>query len=486
MFEVQINMSQKKQLKEDNWEKILTRNNSIFMDYMKLFGASQVYTELGYDYRVKNFKIVNGVNYTNQEYSSYIENLKKEYNKDKKILNNIFNSGVSNIKKLKKTWNNIKNIDLAHASNSELKSSFNNYMDSLYKLMAYLFTPLFAEKILTEEISNIIKKYSNESDINRTLPILTAPKRLSEIQKETIEFFEMKQKLCENKTINNKLITTHISKWGWLGDHNYIGSFWTVKDINLRIEESKNKNSSKEVSNIKQDLENAKKEYQTVTKKWNLTQEEKDLIELAKEFVYFRTFRFDMLFYSEFLVQNLLLEIAKRLKLDYRNLMFLSPSEINDLITNNKDNNFKEEILRRKESYAIILKNCKLEIYSGKETEKFIESKKENSLTKELKGNIAFLGIVKGIVRVITDRKQFKNFNPGEILVTPMTTPDFVPLMRSCSAIVTDEGGITCHAAIVSREMKKPCIIGTKIATQILKDGDLVEVNAKKGVVRIL
>ncbi|NQU98500.1 hypothetical protein HQ533_03465 [Candidatus Woesearchaeota archaeon] len=359
-------------------------------------------------------------------------------------------------------------------------------MDSLYKLMAYLFTPLFAEKILTEEISNIIKKYSNESDINRTLPILTAPKRLSEIQKETIEFFEMKQKLCENKTINNKLITTHISKWGWLGDHNYIGSFWTVKDINLRIEESKNKNSSKEVSNIKQDLENAKKEYQTVTKKWNLTQEEKDLIELAKEFVYFRTFRFDMLFYSEFLVQNLLLEIAKRLKLDYRNLMFLSPSEINDLITNNKDNNFKEEILRRKESYAIILKNCKLEIYSGKETEKFIESKKENSLTKELKGNIAFLGIVKGIVRVITDRKQFKNFNPGEILVTPMTTPDFVPLMRSCSAIVTDEGGITCHAAIVSREMKKPCIIGTKIATQILKDGDLVEVNAKKGVVRIL
>jgi pyruvate,water dikinase len=51
---------------------------------------------------------------------------------------------------------------------------------------------------------------------------------------------------------------------------------------------------------------------------------------------------------------------------------------------------------------------------------------------------------------------------------------------------VTDEGGVTCHAAIVAREMKKPCIIGTKIATKVLKDGDLVEVDANKGVVKIL
>ena len=67
-----------------------------------------------------------------------------------------------------------------------------------------------------------------------------------------------------------------------------------------------------------------------------------------------------------------------------------------------------------------------------------------------------------------------------------MTTPDFVPAMKKASAFITDEGGITCHAVIIAREMKKPCIIGTKIATQILKDGDLVEVDADNGVVRIL
>ena len=67
-----------------------------------------------------------------------------------------------------------------------------------------------------------------------------------------------------------------------------------------------------------------------------------------------------------------------------------------------------------------------------------------------------------------------------------MTTPDYIPAMKKAAAFVTDEGGITCHAAIIAREMKKPCIVGTKIATQILHDGDLVEVDADKGVVRII
>ena len=70
--------------------------------------------------------------------------------------------------------------------------------------------------------------------------------------------------------------------------------------------------------------------------------------------------------------------------------------------------------------------------------------------------------------------------------MTEMTTPEFVPAMLKAAAIITDEGGITCHAAIVAREMKKPCIIGTKIATKVLKDGDLVEVNADNGVVKLV
>ncbi len=101
-----------------------------------------------------------------------------------------------------------------------------------------------------------------------------------------------------------------------------------------------------------------------------------------------------------------------------------------------------------------------------------------------IKGNSAYPGIVQGVVRILRRKNQVSECKEGEILISPMTTPDFIPAMRKAAAIVTDEGGITCHAAIVARELKKPCVVGTKIATQILKDGDFVEVDANQGMVR--
>ena len=64
------------------------------------------------------------------------------------------------------------------------------------------------------------------------------------------------------------------------------------------------------------------------------------------------------------------------------------------------------------------------------------------------------------------------------------TTPALMSVLKVCSAIVTDEGGLSCHAAIIARELDKPCVIGTHVATKVFKDGDLVEVDADKGIVR--
>jgi phosphohistidine swiveling domain-containing protein len=105
---------------------------------------------------------------------------------------------------------------------------------------------------------------------------------------------------------------------------------------------------------------------------------------------------------------------------------------------------------------------------------------------EEIKGNIGSPGKIKGRVKVIMNAHNDPDFKEGDILVTGMTRPEFVPLMKKASAIITDEGGITCHAAIVSRELKKPCIIGTKIATKVLKDGDIVEVDADRGIIKII
>ena len=106
-------------------------------------------------------------------------------------------------------------------------------------------------------------------------------------------------------------------------------------------------------------------------------------------------------------------------------------------------------------------------------------------------GSIAYKGVARGKVIKISENdygnyKDIFKDKKDYVLVTPMTRPEIVPFLNNAKAIITDEGGITCHAAIVARELKKSCIIGTKIATSVLKDGDEVEVDADKGVVKIL
>ncbi len=103
-----------------------------------------------------------------------------------------------------------------------------------------------------------------------------------------------------------------------------------------------------------------------------------------------------------------------------------------------------------------------------------------------LVGQIGNKGYVIGKVRIMKRKEQISEAQDGDVIVSTMTTPDFVPAMQKAAAIITDEGGITCHAAIVARELNKPCVIGTKFATELLKDGDEVEVDADNGVVKIL
>lgn len=104
----------------------------------------------------------------------------------------------------------------------------------------------------------------------------------------------------------------------------------------------------------------------------------------------------------------------------------------------------------------------------------------------ELRGTCAYGGSVHGTVRIVLSLEDMQKVQSGDVLVTPMISPDISPILRKVAALVTDEGGMMSHAAIVAREMRKPCVIGTKVATRVLKDGDLVEVDANTGMVRKL
>lgn len=157
-----------------------------------------------------------------------------------------------------------------------------------------------------------------------------------------------------------------------------------------------------------------------------------------------------------------------------------------------RSGNIPDKLILEKRDRGFIFTDNKLfESNKLEEVEDFykIELEKSVDLSKNInliKGRSASLGVVTGKVRLVMGYKNISSFKEGEILVSPMTMPDFAPAMEKAGAFITDEGGITCHAAILAREFGKPCITGTIVATQVLKNGDLVEVNANTGEIKIL
>lgn len=165
-------------------------------------------------------------------------------------------------------------------------------------------------------------------------------------------------------------------------------------------------------------------------------------------------------------------------------ILSFSPLELLAFLDGKMQESYKKTVRQRNKKSAWVFGREGYTLRIDSRAIKVITQILKPKSTDAIKGFTANAGTVRGRVKVILSEMDFKKMKKGDILVTSMTRPEFMPVLRKASAFVTNEGGITCHAAIISREMNIPCIIGTKVATEVLHDGDLVEVNANSGVVK--
>ncbi len=169
-----------------------------------------------------------------------------------------------------------------------------------------------------------------------------------------------------------------------------------------------------------------------------------------------------------------------------------SSEEILNLLKGKKIN--ENEIEERRKSYFIYAQKGIVKVCSGIDAENAIDKFIDKEDSKNIIGRVAYKGIVKGIAKVIkVNIKNYDKMNKvvegmkqGEILVAETTEPSIILACKKASAIVTNQGGMMSHAAIVARELKIPCIVGTNNATEMINDGDEIEVNADLGIVKIL
>ena len=368
----------------------------------------------------------------------------------------------------------LESIDFKAFSDVALLSTFHEWFEWLYQWNAhYIPPPTLAEEFLTLQLQQGLGRYVDPlHDFERfqELQLLcTTPARPGFLEQYEVRIAQLAQKVSPAE----EDLTLLAYEYGWLGDPGRLENFWDVHEIKKQFLAQKATPSL------------GKKNVSVIDALTSLGADAKfkKTVSLVREYVYFRTFRMDVNQIFCYRARFLFKEMARRIYVPLNSFTYMSSYEI---VSSLQGGITPADLHQRKKDFAIILSGTDIDILTAEKSQKLtsIFSGVQESSINELHGTTACTGIAQGMVKLVFTNADVAKVTEGDVLVSPMTKPEFLMAMKKASAIVTDEGGITCHAAIVSRELDKPCIIGTKTATKVFKDGDIVAIDASRGIIK--
>ncbi|MGA2418109.1 MAG: PEP-utilizing enzyme [Candidatus Staskawiczbacteria bacterium] len=400
------------------------------------------------------------------------------------------------IKAFFKFSDKIRTRDLTKLSNKELKKIVIAYQEFFSKTFSYfqLSTPA-GTFWLTTKIKDILNKnLKNGELIDDYFISLSSPDKMDVTMSERLDFL----KLIKDNRLSEKDFEGHARKYPALFFNTY-DNLEVIEFLKNRAEEEHNKDYLKEKDRIETNL----KEINEKQKKIYSELGNKELKEYSKILQKNALDRYRLKHIwsgAEYLCLNLLEELQRRLEISFED--FIKCYLFEDIYK------FLDRGIRLTPFQIAERKKCILAHYFNKKIHYHFGGNgliQKNKLLKgqigfvstvagesTIKGSVANKGLIQGIARIVNvkDLKQFVKdsalFKKGEILVTTMTSPVMVPIIEKANGIITDEGGITSHAAVISREFKIPCIVGTHGASSIIKTGDFIELDANLGIVKIL
>jgi len=334
---------------------------------------------------------------------------------------------------------------------------------------------------VTKFIMAMVKKQMRlrnfQESLSSVFAVLTTPRRPGFNQLEELEFLKIK---------NKKDLVKHWRRWEWL-PYCYKGPGYDLKYFSDRYKELKKCGKSCDILllELRGKILHVRHEQKRLLNRLKFNRYQLALINLAQKMVFIKDFRKGALYHGFYCYEPFLKEVAKRLKMNLNQIRAMGDKEIAKYLLVNKGPD-KRELNARNHELVVFYDGKKSLLFSGEKANKFFKSipKEQQPVSvevRELQGTCASPGSAKGKVKIVEVPKDMNKMEVGDILVSETTYPSLVPAMKKAAAIVTNAGGLTCHAAIVSRELGIPCVVGTKIANKVLKDGDMVEVNANEG-----
>lgn len=412
------------------------------------------------------------------------------------------------------TEKNIQQKDVSALTTTEIASLLEEFIDRQEDLYAYgtaLPTLDFLNGSFVESnLISFLKKAVSEDKFTEYYTVFTAPTNNSFAQDQEEDLLRLMSGFWADKKWQEAVakeslasikenypeffirLTEHSIKYNWVY-YVYQGPAWDESNFYDFIQD-----------HLRKGIEPAKKLLELAAQQEELKQrKEKYLAELkpdpfnafilyiAGKMVWAKPRRKDYQSKSYYHLEKLLREIAGRLFLSLDQVRSLPLELMQKALGNNElDLSIANEI--KKCHVCLPTENGEVITLIGKEAEEFFEKylaefeNPEIITASEFWGTSACAGKISGKVKIVNLPQEMTKMEYGDILVSTATTPSIVPAMKRAAAILTDEGGLTCHAAIVSRELNIPCVVGLKIITRALKDGDMVEVDADKGIVKII
>ncbi|MFA4937265.1 MAG: PEP-utilizing enzyme [Patescibacteria group bacterium] len=384
--------------------------------------------------------------------------------------------------------NKIKSLNLKQYSNQELINLYDYLLIKAAPAHGFLDADVDAIDVVSEDfLAKIIKrnlpKSFSQVDFVQLYQNLATPIYESYLAKEERDIIKLASKHYQTRDIR-KLYQKHW--WVTLGWESmkirstgyYVAALKKFKNKKaVRVELFKLDNRPKRIKIKRTKL----------LKRYKLGKEVFYWLKFFDVYTYLHDYRKEMQMKTAYSFYLLLKEVGRRFKLNPDDLEWLYYEDMKKLLHIGKID--KQEVKQRKKAAYVLVDKSGIRRFSGSRAlslaHKVLDL--EPIKTKIITGTPVSSGKLIARVKVCSGSEEAnRKVKKGEVLVCGMTMPDYVPAMKKSSAIITDEGGITCHAAIIARELGKPCIVGTKIATKALKDGDRVEVDADKGIIQII
>ncbi|MEN9558473.1 MAG: hypothetical protein RL141_842 [Candidatus Parcubacteria bacterium] len=346
---------------------------------------------------------------------------------------------------------------------------------------------LSTDALIASKIKEHLETRGMAHSFVESFATLTAPVFTSFLQEEEIALLAIAKQVQADPSQRQALIRAHRDSFFWI-QNNYVKDHMLDEAFfDARLEKMLGEKIDERIATIQSLATTHRAEKDALIHTLELPQELITLLRITDDMNAWQDERKKGTFWATHYFSLLLEEIANRTHYTLEQLKYAFPPEIPDILAERID---PAELDRRIE-YCIIF--WEKDIYDVTTDQTLIKTldligtgNTSHAEGQSLKGFVASKGITQGRACILESVEEINKVQEGDIVVAVMTRPDYLPAMQKAAAFVTDEGGITCHAAIVAREMKKPCIIGTKIATKVIKDGDLVEVDANKGTVTVL